>query len=494
MKTKRPAICMLLCAVFLLTGCIRIIHEGLPSGNPPAGSGTSSDGSGTSSTDSGVSATQNDVPEEPPADDRNEAAAGASTTQLTTTEEEAELSYGLTLSEESYEDIGTLVANRFFAVKQEGLWGVIDAKGEELFPPEYDFYETDGRNYFSLTKSADGAYDAQLYYLADGASDPVEIFTNEAYPALDITAIYPPHLTLSGREAHASSVTIIEMDRVSNDTFDFLRLSQMTRETLLLNGFDEQAWGGMSDYFVSMTSDGGSFISYSDWQQDDGLCYNMIGIDGLNQLVFSDMERSRTMQILPYAPNEEGWYAGYVINTSDNTSRLSYGNIETADFASGLMRSFPADAKEIVPDESIFCARPGRGDRIVLKDGNGKLAVFNMKAEKADTGFDFTEILLADGIDFPHVVSDGEKAGYLAAGAKETDLGFDSAALYDEAYGVALVCKDGKLYAIDEDGNRVSEETEDWEDASVRYLYGNDSHAFAVEKDGTVYLCTVEGL
>ena len=487
MKTKRPAICMLLCAVFLLTGCIRVIHEGLPSGN-------SSTDSGTASTDSGVSATQNDAPAEPepPADDQIEAAAGARTTQLTGMEEE--LTYGLTLSEESYEDIGTLIANRYFAVKKEGLWGVNDAQGEELFPAEYDFYETDGVHFFSLTKREEDGYDAHLYYLADGSDEPLEIFTNEAYPELDITSLYPPYMTLSTREENAEDVTFVEWDHVSDDAFDFMQLSSLSAYTVQLNGFNEAAWGGVSDFFLSMTSDGGAFISYSEWEQQDGLCYNLVGLDGLNQIVYSEQERNRTVQILPYAPNEEGWYAGYVINASDNAKRLSYSNIEAAYYATGLMRSFPAEATEIVPDESIFCARPGRGDRIVLKDGNGKLAVFNMKAEKADTGFDFTDVLLAGGTDFPHVVSDGEQAGFLAAGAKEAEFGYDSASLFDESYGVALVCKDGSLYVIDEERRRVSEETEDWEGASVRYLYGNDSHAFAVEKDGAVYLCTVEGL
>ena len=494
MKTKRPAICMVLCAAFLLTGCIRVIHEGLPSGNSSTDSGASSAASGTSSTDSGASSTQNYVPATPPTDDQIEAAAGGRTTHLTNTEEEAELTYGITLSEESYEDIGTLIANRFYAVKKEGLWGVTDAQGEEVFPAEYDFCETDGANFFSLTKREEDGFDARLYYVADGADEPLEIFTNDAYPALDITAVYPPYMTLSVREENAKDVTFVEWDHVSDDTFDFMQLSTLSTETLLMSGFSEQAWGGISDYFLSMTSDGGSFISYSEWEQQDGLCYNLVGLDGLNQIVFSEQERNRTVQLLPYAPNAEGWYAGYVINASDNGKRLSYGNIEAADFATGLMRSFPAEATEIVPDESIFCARPGRGDRIVLKDGNGKLAVFNMKAEKADTGFDFTDILLAGGIDFPHVVSDGEQAGFLDAGATEAEFGYDSASLFDEAYGVALVCKDGKLYVINEDRKRVSEETEDWEGASVRYLYGADSHAFAVEKDGAVYLCTVEGL
>ena len=95
-------------------------------------------------------------------------------------------------------------------------------------------------------------------------------------------------------------------------------------------------------------------------------------------------------------------------------------------------------------------------------------------------------------------IIDKPNSGYGASmnrGIDEARGEYADASIYDEVYGTALVCDTaGRVYLIDKIGRCVSEPMEGYQDAEIRHLSGDGSHAFCIVQDGKSCLCIVEEL
>ena len=410
-------------------------------------------------------------------------------------EDNAESRFRMLLSEETFDEIKQIAPNERFAVRNGAQWGVVDMNGREVHAPEYDFIETDGNGLFSLTKKDGDVFDAKLMYYDTKTGEDSEVFTNEQYPEYDFTEFYTPYLTMSARGTDQLDMIFVEADHTGGSDFAFYRLSRFDRNAIISAGMDVSRWESASGFMQNMTTDGGSFISAKDWV-DDGTGYtNVVGIDGVNQIVLSEAERDRTIQMLPYAADDTGFYAAYIVELPSEKKTLAYGSVKNPDFAAAGLTPFPSEAEEVIPDLSGGTARAGKNGRVVLADKDGDEAIFNMTTGKAETAFSYRSVLLSGDTRYPSVARENKKYVYITPEGEtrdDGDVSYTAASLYDEEAGCALVTDaDGNLFAIDRNGRQVSGKEEDFADSKIVYLHGGDSHTFAVETNGKVRICVL---
>ena len=489
----------LMCALFVLTGCVRVVNEVKPggSGNMDIASGDSAGGAQAGGTeDAGMA-------DGARADDGNTPArgsrAGNSAQDASGTEaeeeNEADEKVVLRLSEDTYDELKQIAAGERFAVRDGELWGVVDASGSEIYPAEYDFIETDGNGLFSLTKKSGSAFDARLMYFDVKNGSEEEVFTNGQYPEYDFTEFYTPYITMTTRGSDNLNVLYVEAERAGGSEFEFFKLSKFDRYAIAGAGMDDSKWEAASGFMKNMTTDGGSFISSEDWIPDGAGYSNVVGIDGVNQIVLSENERGRTIQMMPYASDDADNYAAYIVELPSGKKTPAYGNLNDVDFTAAGLSAFPSGTAEVIPDLSSGTARAGRSGRAVIANDDGDEAIFNMNTGKAETEFKYRSVYLSGDNRYPSVAQEDKQYVYITPDGETRDDGaeYTGASLYDEEMGYALVIdKDGRLYAIDRNGTRSSAMEEGFEDSEVTYLSGNDSHAFAVETDGKVRICLLE--
>ena len=482
MKYTISKITALVCVLLVFTGCVRVVNEVRPgSGNMDI---AGSDATGDSGTEGGA----RDDGETPARTGRAE--SGASEEDASGGEEGSAERVRLVLSEDTYDEVKLIAASERFAVRDGAVWGVVDANGREVHPPEYDFIETDGSGLYSLSKKNGTAFDARLMYYDAKSGREEELFTNEQYAEYDFTAIYSPYITMTTRGADKLNVMYVDVG--SAGAFDLARLSRFDRNAVLGAGMDASKWEAVSGFMGNMTSDGGSFVSSRDWAPDGTGYSNAVGVDGANQIVLSEIERDRTIRMLPYAADDEGFYAAGLVELPSEKETLSYGNLKDHDIAAAGLKAFPSGTVEVIPDVSSGTERAGRSGRAVISDADHDKAIFNMNTGKAETEFRFQSVFLAGDNRYPSVARENKTWKYITPDGETRDGEFASASLYDEQMGYAVVAgKNGNLYAIDRNGNRASAEEEGFEDSAVAYLNGEDSHAFAVTTDGKVRICVL---
>ena len=490
----------LLCALFVLTGCVRVVNEVKPggSGNMDIASG---EGTGEGSAQSGGTEDAGTA-DGARADDGNTPARGSRTGDASADAQEAGTDAGdaagekvsLRLSEETYDEVKQIAANARFAVRNGEKWGVVDRAGREVYPAEYDFIETDGNGLFSLTKKEDSLFDARLMYYDAKNDNDKEVFNNDQYADYDFTAFYSPYITMTTRGNDRLNVLYAEAEYAGESDFEFFRLSKFDRYAITAAGMDDSRWEAASGFMKNMTSDGGSFISCTDWESDGTSYSNVVGIDGMNQIVLSEFERGRTIRMMPYAADENGNYAAYIVEMPSEKETPAYGKLNNVDFSAAGLTAFPSGTKEVIPDLSSGTERVGRSGRAVIANDDRDEAIFNMNTGKAETEFKYRSILLSGDNRYPSVAREDRKYVYITPDGETRDDGteYTGASLYDEDMGYALVIdKEGNLYAIDRNGTCVSAKEEGFEDSTVTYLAGKDSHAFAVETDGKVRICVL---
>ena len=348
MKGTWKVAASVLAACLLLSGCVRVVNEVRPAGGNM--DLTTDDTTGDNGTAGGV---RTEAETASTGDTAGEAETGPA-------DDDAEERVRLVLSEETYDEVKQIAAGERFAVRNGDVWGVVDANGREIYAPEYDYIETDGNGLFSLTKEEDGYFDARVYYYDAKTGGDREVFTNEEYPEYDFTEIYTPFLTMSPRDNDRLDLMYVEAEHAGGFQFEFFRLSRFDRTAIENAGMNAGKWEEASGYMKTMTTDGGSFISTEDWEQDGAGYTNVVGIDGLNQIVLSEIERGRTIRMMPYAADDAGNYAAYLVELPSGNGKPAYGNLKDIGFAAAGLTTFPSETDRVIPDLSSGTARAGR--------------------------------------------------------------------------------------------------------------------------------------
>lgn len=349
----------------LLAGCVRVVQEA-----PKVDSSEASTSAAAVASSTGE--TTQEVVEEPAEEPVEEEPA----------EEGPFADFPEAVAEGGYDDIQEIIDGDLYAVLDQGAWYVVDKDNDRAFDEGYDYFATDGGTFFSLSTEADGEYISRLYYYDTRTKESEEIFINDEFPEMDIVEITPPFLRMATRtrngEAGIVPVVYLEWED-AGDRFDFYMLTYLTQNNVAQAGFDASRWTAMSGFSDDISATGGIFIDCPEYYFDPAtdVYYNIIGCTANNELLFSEDEEEYAIEMLPYVPTADGYYAGYVIDVATKEKQLSYGNISSGVFSSEQMTAFPEDAVSAAP----YTGDEAEGSWIVLTDEEGNERIFDMAAD-----------------------------------------------------------------------------------------------------------------
>ena len=393
-----------------------------------------------------------------------------------------------------------------------GKWGVINSEGEVVYPAEYDYFTTDGVQFFTLSNDEGGYYDAHLYRHDSRSGETQEVFDNFDISEYDFVEIGPEAIRMSTRSADGTPDVLpalyVGYEEYDTFDFDFYTLTYLTANNVNQGGFDSAAIAALSAYTSDADVEGGAFVQYTTpfLEPATGAWYNVYAVSMYNEMLFTQDMGSETIEMLPYLPTEEGFFVCYLVDGESGERQLAFGNIDDTDFTARSMTSFPEEAAEMRPfyasgRDGEGTAYAGCGNLVILCNEDGEEAVYDMEKEAYVVSYADAQFFLPSSDVLPVRVAQEGKEGYVRPKAEEADdvppmsiVLYERASDYCETEQIALVCAAagqagaGQIFLVDQTGMRVSEAlTSSYDGALERVGYG-DGCAFTLGDKGRVYL------
>lgn len=458
------------------------------------------------------------------------------TTPETTEEKELTVS----VSEQGYEFLAAAGKNYF--VKENDLYGVIDAEGKVIIPCEYSYilsalYD----DCFALMAETDTGYECVLYD-ADGN----EIFRNTNYPEYYMKSYNEGILQLM----KVVDTGMAEGAGWSSEVGEYVYLDSGNGFTEIYNSETSDKWG---DYRIE-TTDSGHVLAYAqDWlspyshgyittrqifhtaaensaqarmgDTNGNFSWMMSEISGSNYDGLDIEECNSSFRNIDWNPGDAGDFGdvgmsaiSFDSNSSIGTDGWVLGMFFAVDYDSYDIKInykwglYNIDTKQIAfihPSDvtsdtmsDYVCSEEGQNFSWKWADSNlrtvtvnnmmlidfendGTYSVWNVAEDRYMTSDQYSYVDLTAYKTAPILACKDDKWGYLDDNFEVLSW-FDDASDFSGDY--ALVVKDGGVYVIDRELNIISDKLE-----GTGVTMMNDSGSFRIKRDdGKYYICTVE--